>query len=110
MAQGAVSAIRSGCEMLREGKAEIGKFKQTIEQGVGDAKAIYNEVTGLWGWLSGLFGAKPTPSIKPVPAKQVNPMEHVLLVLLIDDRRYDNCRCAVNLLVLPARDQWNFLL
>lgn len=72
MAQGAVSAIRSGCEMLREGKAEIGKFKQTIEQGVGDAKAIYNEVTGLWGWLSGLFGAKPTPSIKPVPAKQVN--------------------------------------
>lgn len=56
MAQSAVSAISAGCQMLKEGKAEIGKFKQQIESGVADAKAIYKEVTGIWGWLTGLFG------------------------------------------------------
>lgn len=55
LAQGAVAAIRSGCQMLSEGKAEIDKFKKTVEQGVGDAKAIYGQVTGLWGWITGLF-------------------------------------------------------
>ena len=56
MAQSAVSAIRAGCQMLSEGKAEIDKFKKQVESGVADARAIYNEVTGLWGWLKGLFG------------------------------------------------------
>jgi len=56
MAQSAVSAIRAGCQMLSEGKAEIGKFKKQVEGGIADAKAIYNEVTGIWGWLTGLFG------------------------------------------------------
>ena len=56
MAQSAVSAISAGCQMLKEGKAEIGKFKKQIEGGVADAKAIYKEVTGIWGWLTGLFG------------------------------------------------------
>lgn len=55
MAQSAVGAIRAGCQMLSEGKAEIGKFKKQVEGGVADAKAIYAEVTGLWGWLTGLF-------------------------------------------------------
>lgn len=59
MAQSAVGAIRAGCQMLSEGKAEIGKFKKQIEGGVADAKAIFNEVTGIWGWLTGLFGEKP---------------------------------------------------
>ena len=60
MAQSAVAAIRTGCNMLAEGKAEIDKFKKTVEKGVGDAKAIYAEVTGIWGWLKGLFGgSKP---------------------------------------------------
>jgi hypothetical protein len=73
MAQSAVGAIRAGCQMLSEGKAEIGKFKKQVEGGVADAKAIFNEVTGIWGWLSGLFGAKPAPSVKPVlPAKQLD--------------------------------------
>jgi hypothetical protein len=66
MAQSAVGAIRAGCQMLSEGKAEIGKFKKQIEGGVADAKAIYAEVTGIWGWIQSLFGAKPTASIKPV--------------------------------------------
>jgi hypothetical protein len=55
MAQSAVGAIRAGCQMLSEGKAEIGKFKKQVEGGVADAKAIFKEVTGLWGWLQGLF-------------------------------------------------------
>lgn len=66
MAQSAVSAIRAGCQMLSEGKAEIGKFKKQVEGGIADAKAIYKEVTGIWGWIQGLFGNAPKPSIKPV--------------------------------------------
>lgn len=67
-AQAAVAAVRKGCEMLSEGKAEINKLKSTVEKGIGDAKAIYKEVTGLWGWLKGLFtGAKPAKST-PAPA------------------------------------------
>lgn len=68
MAQSAVGAIRAGCQMLSEGKAEIGKFKKQVEGGVADAKAIFNEVTGLWGWVKGLLGApaKPAASVSPV--------------------------------------------
>jgi hypothetical protein len=58
MAQSAVSAIRTGCQMLSEGKAEIDKFKKQVEGGVKDVKAIYKEVTGLWGWITGLFSSK----------------------------------------------------
>ena len=68
MAQSAVSAIRAGCQMLSDGKAEIEKFKEQVEGGVADAKAIFNEVTGFWGWITGLFSAAPKPSIKPVEA------------------------------------------
>jgi hypothetical protein len=63
-AQAAVAAVRKGCEMLSEGKAEISKLKSTVEKGIGDAKAIYKEVTGLWSWLLGLFGKQPEK--KPV--------------------------------------------
>jgi hypothetical protein len=68
MAQSAVGAIRAGCQMLSEGKAEIGKFKKQVEGGIADAKAIYKEVTGIWGWLKGLLGApsKSARSISPV--------------------------------------------
>lgn len=67
-AQAAVAAVRKGCEMLSEGKAEIGKLKQTVEQGIGDVKAIYKEVTGLWSWLLGLLGKAPAAKPKPVEA------------------------------------------
>ena len=76
MAQSAVGAIRAGCQMLSEGKAEIGKFKKQIEGGVADAKAIYKEVTGLWGWLTGLFGA-PAKSAGSPSAKQAQVAEDV---------------------------------
>jgi len=83
MAQSAVSAIRAGCQMLSEGKAEIGKFKKQVEGGVADAKAIFKEVTGIWDWLTGLFSGEqkrksetqtvlsstPEPQAKPVAKK-----------------------------------------
>ena len=71
MAQSAVGAIRAGCQMLSEGKAEIGKFKKQVEGGIADAKAIYKEVTGIWGWIKGLLGSPSKPAGSPV-AKQVN--------------------------------------
>jgi hypothetical protein len=71
MAQSAVGAIRAGCQMLSEGKAEIGKFKKQVEGGVADAKAIYKEVVGIWGWIQGLLGGTPTPA-KPT---QITPAE-----------------------------------
>lgn len=71
MAQSAVGAIRAGCQMLSEGKAEIGKFKKQVEGGVADAKAIYKEVVGIWGWLQSLFGApkKPDASVVVQPTQ-----------------------------------------
>jgi hypothetical protein len=70
MAQSAVGAIRAGCQMLSEGKAEIGKFKKQVEGGIADAKAIYKEVTGIWEWFTGLFRG-------PRPAKPVLEKQHV---------------------------------
>ena len=69
-AQGIVAGIRQGCEMLSQGRAEISKLKKTVEGGVNDAKAIYSEVAGIWGWLKGLFGVKPAakPAITVTPA------------------------------------------
>jgi len=71
MAQSAVSAIRTGCQMLSEGKAEIDKFKKSVEKGVGDAKAIYKEATGIWSWIQGLFGSKKPVAIAPKVAEKV---------------------------------------
>ena len=75
MAQSAVGAIRAGCQMLSEGKAEIGKFKKQVEGGVADAKAIFKEVTGIWGWLKGLLGtpSKPAASVSPVIQAEAKP-------------------------------------
>jgi hypothetical protein len=72
VAQGAVAAIRTGCQMLSEGKADLDKFKQTVEGGVSDAKEIFKEVTGLWGWLQGLLsGAKKNKESTPEPLGKV---------------------------------------
>lgn len=51
----AYSGIQYCCECLREGSVEIQRVKKTVEGGVTDAKKIYAEVTGIWGWLKGLF-------------------------------------------------------
>lgn len=74
-AQAAVAAVRKGCEMLSEGKAEISKLKKTVEQGIGDAQAIYSEVIGFWGWLRGLFsGSKPKKSVPAVTSAAAEPV------------------------------------
>jgi hypothetical protein len=73
-AQATVAAIRSGCEMLSQGKAEITKTKAAIEKAVGDGKAIYAEIVGLWSWISSLFGGSkksnaPAPTVQTSIAK-----------------------------------------
>jgi len=57
--RGAWAGIQFCCDCLREGSVEIQKVKKTVEGGVTDAKKIYAEVTGIWGWLKGLLGEKP---------------------------------------------------
>ena len=71
-AQATVAAIRKGCELLSEGKAEIGKIKAQVEKGVSDAKAIYAEVSGLWSWVTSLFGSSKKSS-KPVSVNKEIP-------------------------------------
>jgi hypothetical protein len=78
MAQSAVSAIRTGCQMLSEGKAEIDKFKKSVEKGVGDAKAIYNEVVGIWGWIQKLFGKTQKQPVKLVAAPAIQDSKPVV--------------------------------
>jgi hypothetical protein len=57
----AYSGIQYCCDCLREGSVEIQRVKKTVEGGVADAKKIYAEVTGIWGWIKSLLGsAKPT--------------------------------------------------
>lgn len=51
MASAAIAGVRSCCEMLSEGKAEI----QRIKKGVTDAKEIVKEAKGFIGFISGLF-------------------------------------------------------
>ena len=51
----AYSGIQYCCDCLREGTVEIQKAKKTVEGGVADARKIYAEVTGIWGWLKGLL-------------------------------------------------------
>ena len=55
LAQGAVSAIKSGCAMLHEGRMELEGAKKTVEGVMADVKAI----KGIWDWLLGLFNGKP---------------------------------------------------
>jgi hypothetical protein len=58
----AYSGIQYCCEALREGSVEIQRVKKTVEGGVADAKKIYAEVTGIWGWLKSLLGAPSKPN------------------------------------------------
>jgi hypothetical protein len=80
MAQSAVGAIRAGCQMLSEGRQELDKLTKQVEGGIADAKAIYAEVTGLWGWLTGLFGGEQKrkteakPAALPTPESQAKPV------------------------------------
>lgn len=69
-AQAAVAAVRKGCEMLSQGKAEIGALKKTVEQGITDVRAVYTEVAGLWAWFKGLISGAPKSAPAPQAALQ----------------------------------------
>ena len=73
MAQSAVSAIRTGCQWLAEGKAVIDDFKGEAEGMVNTVKQSIETVTGLWDWAKNLFKfTKPENKYAesaPVPAR-----------------------------------------
>lgn len=54
LAQGAVSAIRTGCEMLQQGQAVIDEFKGDAESIVGQINEVKEQAIGLWETISGL--------------------------------------------------------
>jgi len=79
LAQTAVGAITTGCEMLREGKQLIDDFKGEAEGVVGQlneakeqAFELWEAISGLWDWAQGLWAAltgKPAPvKVKEVEA------------------------------------------
>jgi len=68
LAQGAFAFIKSGCEMLHQGRMELENAKGMVEGVIGDVKAI----RGIWDWLVGLFQKKPEiKPDQPKPAKVV---------------------------------------
>lgn len=73
LAQGAVSAIRSGCEMLQQGKAVIDELKGDAETIVGQINEAKEQALGLWETISGLVewaqGLWASVTGKPVPTK-----------------------------------------
>jgi hypothetical protein len=69
--RGAYAGIQYCCECLREGSVEIQKVKKTVEGGVSDAKKIYAEVTGIWGWLKSLLSS-PKNNKKPEPVRSAD--------------------------------------
>ena len=76
MLSSALKGIRSCCEMLSEGKAEI----QRIKKGISDAKEIAKEVSGFWSWIQGLFlpaDKQPSVAVKAEEPKKKVKEEYV---------------------------------
>ena len=71
MAQSAVSAIRTGCEMLQQGRAVIDEFKGEAEGVVGQVQETVETIAGLWDWARGLW-ASVTGKSAEAPAVSVN--------------------------------------
>lgn len=76
LAQGAVSAITSGCEMLKQGRAIVKDLKSEAEgvvNQINDVKAqalgLYDEVTGLIDWAKGLWASLTGKPKKPSAPK-----------------------------------------
>jgi hypothetical protein len=64
-AQGAFAFIKSGCEMLHQGRMELENAKSTVEGVIADLKGI----RAVWEWFLGLFNKKS--EVKPKPAKAI---------------------------------------
>ena len=56
-AQTAVGFIKQGCDFLHQGRLELEGAKKTVEQVIGDVKAI----KGIFNWFVGLFSKQPEP-------------------------------------------------
>lgn len=79
----AYSGIQYCCDCLREGSVEIQRVKKTVEGGVTDAKKIYAEVTGLWGWVKSLLSSPKdngTPASTPSAPLEVKPKDKEVYV------------------------------
>ena len=71
---------------------EISEAKAKIEQAVGNAKAIYGEVSGLWSWFKGLFGSPANAAAPEVAVatpkkkrREPDPEPEALQLQLISD-------------------------
>jgi hypothetical protein len=77
LAQSAVSAIRSGCEMLQQGKAVIDEFRDEAESTVSQVRETIETVTGLWDWAKGLWnqliGVKEPVVSEPIKLEAPKP-------------------------------------
>jgi len=67
IAQTAVGFIKQGCALLHEGRMELEGAKKTVDQVIGDVKAI----KGIFDWFIGLFAGKPAKADKPAEVKPV---------------------------------------
>ena len=70
-AQTAVGFIKQGCALLHEGRMELEGAKKTVDQVLGDVKAI----KGIFDWFIGLFTSKPAKQAdapKPVAKAKVS--------------------------------------
>lgn len=63
IAKGAVTAIKSGCELYKEFKGQLVEVKETFDE----VKGIAEEVGGFWGTLKNFFGNKEEQQSKPKP-------------------------------------------
>jgi hypothetical protein len=63
IAQTAVGFIKQGCALLHEGRMELEGAKKTVDQVIGDVKAI----KGIFDWFIGLFVGKPAKPEAPKP-------------------------------------------
>jgi hypothetical protein len=100
LAQGAVGAIKAGCDMLSQGRAVINDFKGDAENIVSEVKATIETVTGLWDWVQNLFKftkpevkfTKPDVTLiskgnttKSIKKKQVDPDAETLQMQVVHE-------------------------
>lgn len=86
-AQAAVGFIKSGCEMLHQGRMELEGAKKTVEGVVADVRAI----RGIFDWFVDLFTSQPAktadaakPVAKTKAARQQQSYEELETVLIRD--------------------------
>jgi hypothetical protein len=101
MAQSAVSFIREGCDMLKEGQVAVDEFREQAEGLVGQVEEIYGTLESLWKWAFSLweqlFGdkvQKPESTVevqasprveKKASARQADPDPEILQMRVVHE-------------------------